>query len=126
MKTKSLNFIVPLVVYPFDLMVSFGETDDQLKKSMDRFDVEWSDNMKVTGLGLFYMTSKNQSLLRLKNIPSGDEDLGLLQHEIFHATTMILDRVGIKLKLLTSCEAYAYIIQFLTIEIYKKLPHFTK
>lgn len=33
MKKKSLNFIVPLVIYPFDVMVSIAETEGQLEKA---------------------------------------------------------------------------------------------
>lgn len=126
MKSKSLSFIVPLGVYPFDVLISFGQTDEQLKKVLAKYDAEWSDKMKVTGDGLFFINEKNQSMIRLKSIPVSDIEFGNLQHEIFHATTFILDRVGMKFKLLTSCEAYSYLAQFLTVEIYKKLPHYKK
>ncbi|MBP7109509.1 MAG: hypothetical protein KBA90_13210 [Chitinophagaceae bacterium] len=120
-KQKSLNFIIPLVVYPFDVMISFGETDEQLKKVMGKYDIEWSENMKVVGQGLFYMTDLNQSMIRLKKIPESSEDYGYLHHEIFHAVTYILNRVGMKLVLGKSCEAYSYLVGYITTEIYKKL-----
>lgn len=88
---------------------------------MAKYDVEWSDNMVLKGAGLFYMTEKNQSMIRLRDFPSDNIGLGYLQHEIFHATTFILDRIGMKLVLLESDEAYAYLAQFLTVEIYKRI-----
>ena len=125
-KHESLNFIVPLVVYPFDVLVSLGQTDEELKNVIAKYGVEWSDNMKIVGQGLFYMNPENQSIIRLKNVPVSCIDFGFLHHEIFHATTFILDRMGMKLALLKSDEAYAYLNQFLVVEIYKKLPWYKK
>ena len=121
MKQKSLNFIIPLVVYPFDVMVSFGESDKQLEMALGKYNIKWSDNMKVIGQGLFYMTESNQSIIRLKKVPQSDDEFGYLHHEIFHAVTYILDRVGMKLILGKSCEAYAYLTGYITEEIYKRL-----
>lgn len=126
MKNKSINFIVPLVIYPFDVMVSLGQSDEELKNTISKYDIDWSDNMKVKGSGLFYMSDRNQSLIRMKCIPESDIDFGYLQHEIFHAVTFILYRIGMKLVLLKSDEAFAYLCQFLTVEIYGKLPHYKK
>ena len=35
---KSKNFIVPLIVYPFDVMVLIGEDDDALEKKLSKSD----------------------------------------------------------------------------------------
>jgi len=121
MKSKSKNFIIPLVVYPFDVMVSLGETDDQLKNVLTKLNVEWEDLMKCEGKGRFIMNGKNQSIIRTSFYPKTCEDYGHLQHEIFHAITFIMSRVGMKLKLLQNDEAYAYLICYLTTEIYKKI-----
>lgn len=121
MKSKKLNFIIPLVVYPFDVMVSLGESDEDLKKAMQKFNVDWSDNMKCVGQGLFYMTQQNQSLIRTWNYPKTPEDYGSLQHEIFHCVTVLLDKMGMKFIPLKSDEAYAYLVGYLTTEIYKKI-----
>lgn len=121
MKNKKLNFIIPLVVYPFDVMVSLGQTDEELKVSMAKYNVDWSDKMKCTGKGLFYMTKENQSLIRQWNYPTTPEDYGSVQHEIFHCVTHILDRIGMKLVLYKSDEAYSYMVGFLTTEIYKRI-----
>lgn len=121
MKSKKLNFIIPLVVYPFDVMISIGQTDAELKKIIEKTTTEWNDNMKCVGKGLFYMTKENQSLIRLWNYPTTNEDYGTLQHEIFHCVTHILDRVGMKFVLQKSDEAYSYLVGYLTTEIYKRL-----
>lgn len=116
-----MNFIVPLVVFPFDVMVSLGETDEQIKKALGKFDIEWKDEMQCFGQGRFFMTENNQSVIRTKVFPTSCEDYGHLQHEIFHSVTMLLDRIGMVFKPLESDECYAYLIGYLTTEIYKKI-----
>lgn len=121
MRKKASNFIIPLEVYPFDVMVSIGQTDAELKKSLERKSVEWEDKMCLKGNGLFYMNSQNQSIIRVRFIPVNPVDYGVLQHEIFHAVTFILDRIGMKFMLLKSDEAYAYLVGYLTEQIYTRL-----
>jgi len=35
-KQKSLMFVVPLVVYPFDILVAFNKTDEQVNAKLKR------------------------------------------------------------------------------------------
>ncbi len=118
---KSKNFIIPLVIYPLDVMVSLGETDNQLKDSLSKTETEWDDNMTITGTGRFVMNDDWTSIIRTKVYPITTEHYGILQHEIFHAVMVMLDRVGMKFVILKSDEAYAYLIQYLTTKIYEQL-----
>jgi hypothetical protein len=102
-------------------MVSIGQSDEQLKKSLKPYGIEWSDSMKCSGMGRSVMLDTNQSLIRLYNYPENNLDMGTLQHEIFHCVTFIMDRIGMKFKLMQSDEAYAYLIGYLTKEIYDRL-----
>lgn len=120
MANKKINFIIPLVIYPFDVMISIGQSDDELTKSLSKFNCEWDDKMACEGNGRFYMSGLNQSLIRLSNYPETYFELGTLAHEIFHCVTYILDRVGMKFMLSKSDEAYSYLIGYITTEIYKK------
>lgn len=124
-KNKSINFIVPLVLYPFDVMVSMGQTDDELEKIFDKYlikadDITWRWHNE-TAQGRFCILSSNQGLIKLRKIPQTPEEYGFLQHEIFHYVTHILDRIGMKLILMKSDEAYAYMIGYLTKIIYEKI-----
>lgn len=121
MRKKSLNFIVELVVYPFDVMVSIGETDEEVKRKLKKYDVQWDESLTMHGIGKFLINKENKSLIRLKHYPQLPMDYGTLQHEIFHAVTWILDRCGMKFKLGTSDEAYSYLVGYLTKEIYKRI-----
>lgn len=119
---KSDNFVIPLVIYPFDIMVSLGETDEQLRKTWEgKYKLEWREDMILKGNGNCLITEDNQTLIRTRYYPADNQDCGILQHEIFHAVSMVLDRMGIKLDIMVSDEAYAYLIGYLTKQIYDKI-----
>lgn len=126
MKSKKLNFIVPLIVYPFDVMVSFGESNEEIDKHLKKYgltsdDVSLATYTSKTVQGRTVMFASNQTLIRLNQIPKTDIEFGNLAHEIFHAVSYIMHRIGMPLKIKKSDEAYAYLISYLTEEIYKKL-----
>jgi hypothetical protein len=121
MRNKRLNSIIPLIVYPFDVMISLGQSDQELKKSISKFSIEWDENMKCVGAGRFILLPTNQSIIRLSDYPETCEHYGALQHEIFHCVTMVLDRIGMKFIPLKSDEAYSYLIGYLTTEVYKRI-----
>lgn len=121
---RSLNFIVPLVVYPFDVMISIAETDEQLRKSFKKYSIEEDELWKwphETAEGRFCLFPTNQGLIRLRRLPKTPQQYGYIQHEIFHYVTSVLDRIGMKLIIQESDEAYAYLIGYLTTEIYKRI-----
>lgn len=121
----SKNFIIELVVYPLDIMVSVGESDNTLFAKLKKFDVAEKDLKSAkydsNGQARFCLFTGGQSLIRICKTPKTPEDYGDLQHEIFHAVSCILDRIGMKLVILKSDEAYAYLTGYLVTEIYKRL-----
>lgn len=121
-KKKSLNVVIPLVVYPFDVMLSIGQTDQELRDVLSKFGCDWPDLLVLppTGLGRTVMTDSNHTIIRLNEWPVTCNQYGTLAHEIFHAVDFIFRRIGITLSE-DSDEAYAYMIGYLTEEIYKKL-----
>lgn len=126
LKSKGSNFIIPLVVYPFDVMISIGETNEDIDKRFKKYnltaeDISLATFTSHTVQGRTVMFSSNQTLIRLRNFPKSPVDYGNLQHEIFHAVTFVMDRIGMVLKVEESDEAYAYLIGYLTREIYKRL-----
>lgn len=124
MKKKSLNFIVSLIVYPFDVMVSLGETDKQITDKLKKIGITDKEELAAVvmkGIGRYCMFNNNSSLIRLWNYPEFAADYGTLAHEIFHAVTYILGETGMEFRLKTSDEAYSYLVGYLTTEIYKKL-----
>lgn len=117
---KILFFTVPLIIYPFHLFVSIGRDDDELELLLQRkgytikLDKEHLYDAAVTN-----MFENGNSMIRLYKYPETPSDYGNLAHEIFHVAENTLEFVGMKL-CPQSCEAYAYLIGYLTAEIYRK------
>lgn len=116
------NFIIPLVIYPFDVMVSLGETDEELKKAFKKHkQFEHEDYFKhEMKYGRSSLLPNGNTVIRMKFYPANDYGFGSLAHEIFHTVMKVFDIVGIKW-CDESDEAYAYCISYLTTEIYKRL-----
>lgn len=130
MNKKPLNFILPLIVYPFPIMISIGENDDSLKKALKKY--IWDENIRKeveadvlnigsTVRGRVVMTTCNRSIVRIAEYPKSPEDFGNLAHEIFHTVVFILDRAGVSFFSGQPNEAYAYLIGYITTEIHKKI-----
>jgi hypothetical protein len=124
MKPKALNFIIPLQVYPFDVMVSLGEKDTDLIAKLNKMGVDTTDkgitDYTPSARGRCIMFEGGQTLIRIYRYDKSCDFYGHLAHEIFHAVEFIMDRIGMKL-VRESDEAYAYLISYLTTEIHKRL-----
>lgn len=119
---KSKNFIIPYVIYPFDIMFSFGETDIQLYSKLKREGITDFSDCDIGGItkARTVMFKEGPTLIRMRHIPKSPEDFGHLQHEIFHAVDFLFMRISIEL-CDKSGEAYAYLIQYLTEQVYKRI-----
>ena len=120
------NFVLKMDLYGFDVMVSVDESDKVLVEKLMSHGNTSEDchellNMPTTTRGRCVMLITNHTVIRLKILPDKYELMGVVAHEVFHATTFIMDKIGMKLKINVSDEAYAYMIGFLTKSIYKKL-----
>lgn len=117
------NFIIPLVIYPYDVMFSVGETDKQFKKSVKkRLRKEFYADLVDDEICSFTESHRGrtwhnliggQTIIRLPKHPNNCEEFGTLSHEIFHAVVYIMERIGMKLSG-SSDEAYAYLIGYIT------------
>lgn len=113
-------FIVKLIIYPFDVLVSIGHTDKELQKILNNLGVfEGFDEliMNETTRGRTLMLDSNQTIIRLKFNKNRNEFISLISHEIFHAVTFVLYKIGLEFDINKSDEAYAYLIEYLTKQI---------
>ena len=91
----------------------------KLSKHLPKSDIAYLKTLSFKE-GKSIMFPGGQTLLWLKDKPNSISSLATLNHEIFHCTCFILERVGI-IYSNDSDEAYAYLIEYLTKQIYNKL-----
>jgi hypothetical protein len=127
MKKKPSNFIIPYQIYPIDLMVSVGEDYNVLYKILEKHlpkeyhsEIDLCRFESENVLARVVMFTNNASLIRIRRKPKTPLDYGTLQHEIFHAVEYMMNRIGVK-HTVECGEAYAYMIGYLTEQIYKNL-----
>jgi hypothetical protein len=123
---KENYFIVNLVVYPFDIMFSIDETDEVLFKRLKKYkntqkECESRLTMSNTVKGRTVMLQSNQTIIRLRKQRLEHSTYGTLSHEIFHAITFILDKIGMTFNIDYNDEGYAYLIEYVTKEAYKNI-----
>lgn len=123
-KSKTLNHILKLHIYPFDIMFSFNQSDKELIKVLDEYGIDHADHPwkfeSDNVMGRTCIFNSGQTLIRLPYFPETCEHYGSLQHEIFHAVEFLFYRLNMKLAK-GSGEAYAHLIGYITKAIYEKI-----
>lgn len=118
-------FILPLVAYPFEILVSMDEEDEIVRKRLIKYgddEEEIKYALEMQGVGRFCLLEKNtHCIIGIKSLPNKYKLMGVIAHEVFHCVTILLDHIGMKMILETSDEAYAYLTGYICEEIYRKL-----
>lgn len=113
-----MNFKIPLVIYPYNVLFYFGEDLKGFCKTK-KIEYKWKEvDDQTEGLTLF--TDSDIVIISMDYVPTDSHGYSVLQHEIFHAVSFTLRSVGINLTEDTE-EAYAYLIDYLTKQCYTKL-----
>lgn len=130
---KRLNTIIQIGHYPFDLMLSFHESDEQFIESLKKFGVYDINDPSVRLVaemeklceadGRYLMFRGHQSVIRLTRFPQKGRatDMALLNHELLHAVHFFCAEVLNAPLNEDTAEVYAYLFQYLTEEIYKHI-----
>lgn len=122
-KLKSKLFIIHAGTYPYDIVCFFGDDKKPLLQKI-KYSLTASEYVEVADAtikhGRVYIFQSGVSLLWLPKVPKTIEELGHLNHEIFHAVDEILRRIGIELTG-SSCEAYAYLLEYVSVKIWSEL-----
>ena len=110
-------FVISCVIFPYDVMILFNLQYPDLEKTLKRhLPIDVHNEIKAFDSDYDATTvlfSTGQTCIHFRK-----KTAGVVAHEIFHAVHFILDRLGMKLTV-ESGEAYAYLIQYLTNEVYK-------
>ena len=119
-----MNFIIPLVIYPFDIMVSIDESDKQLAEELKKFGIKknllGAISMPKTGSGKCIMFESNRTLIRLKRGNDKNLFISKIAHESLHAVSFIFQVIGIKLTD-ESEEAYTYLLDYIILQILNRI-----
>lgn len=110
--------IIPLDVYGHDIVVSIGQSDDDLyeeiKENISKKDFDkYMANQKA--IATTHKLRTGAILIRFKD---NIDNPGIIAHEAFHAIVFLFKKIGIEYAY-ESEEAYAYTLEYLTNQILK-------
>lgn len=124
--TKGI-FVIPLVIYPYKVIVSYGQTDKEIRNSLLELNVDEKSIKDVTSYHIStyngictYPDSKLQIIIRIQKGMDKITEFGTIVHEVTHATFFMFKDLGAKLSS-SSDEFYCYMNQYLVMEIMKSL-----
>jgi len=110
--------IIPLDVYGHDIVISIGQSDDdlyeQIKENISRkqFDKHMANQKSIATT---HKLKTGSILIRFRD---DIDDPGIVAHEAFHAVVFLFKKIGIDF-VYESEEAYAYTLEYLTNQILK-------
>lgn len=110
--------IIPLDVYGHDIVVSIGQSDDDLYKRIEENISKKDFDKYVANQKAIATTHKLRTggiLIRFKD---NIDNPGIVAHEAFHAIVFLFKKIGIEYAY-ESEEAYAYTLEYLTNQILK-------
>jgi hypothetical protein len=110
--------VIPLDVYGHDIVVSIGESDEnlyeQIKENVSKKDFDkYMSNQK--SIATTHKLRTGGILIRFKD---NIDNPGIVAHEAFHAVVFLFKKIGIEY-CYKSEEAYAYTLEYLVNEILK-------
>jgi hypothetical protein len=110
--------IIPIDVYGHDIVVSIGQSDDDLYEqiqeniSRKQFDKHMANQKAIATT---HKLKTGAILIRFKD---NIDDAGIVAHEALHAVVFLFKKIGIDFTY-ESEEAYAYTLEYLTNQILK-------
>ena len=123
-KMKNIFKVIKGTVYPFDVLISINQTDDEFYSEVGHLSDDDLEsvflNLDETVLARSYITKNNVSIIRFMNLDKENIPHGLISHEALHITSYILKRVGIDFNFETE-EAYAYFLNYIVDNIYSTI-----
>ena len=127
-KNKSIEpygFTLKFGHYPHELYISFGESFDEVNNIIHKTDPDFDANKELNDVtiqgkinGRMLKFSSGKTMIYLTHVPSTDNprDMGILIHELQHALSYHFRDLKTPLSDDTE-EVYAYMMQFLLVEI---------
>ena len=127
MKRVAKHFIVDHGTYPFDVLVCFDMSDDEVEEALNKLGHEINEEekevIKCIGEGRTVMLETGQTVLRVNT--TKEKFHARLAHEVFHAVEFLFEKINLPHDIQHG-EAYAYQIDYLTEQIYRAIKHNVK
>lgn len=130
MAVNKAFFLVELAVFDYDIIVSCGQSNKEIYKSLLEIPGGKKHLIKEFKYGIenppsaadayCIILDNGCTLLRLFDYPKKASDYGVLMHEVLHSIATPLRRRGLKLSN-KSEEAYAYAIGYVSEKIFAQL-----
>jgi hypothetical protein len=108
------HFVIKPDIYPFDILISVEESDETLysyiNKNYPTLTGDDKKELKMVGNGrCILLFEQRLIIIRLLRLPKKYDMMDVITHETFHAITFLMWRIGMKLEINVSDEAYAYL-----------------
>jgi len=110
--------IIPLDVYGHDIVVSIGQSDEDLYKEIKENISEKDFKKHMANQKAIATTHKMRSGCILIRFKDDIDNPGIVAHEALHAVVFLFKKIGIDFAY-ESEEAYAYTLEYLTNQILK-------
>lgn len=110
--------IIPLDVFGHDIVVSIGQTDEDLYELIRENISKKKFNKIIANQTSIATTYKLKTGCILIRFTDNIDNPGIVAHESFHAIVYLFEKIGIEYAY-QSEEAYAYTLEYLTNQILK-------
>ena len=110
--------VIPIDVYGHDIVVSIGQSDDDLYEHIRENISKKKFDKKMTNQKSIATTFKLKTGCILIRFKDDIDNPGIVAHEAFHAIVYLFEKIGIEYAY-ESEEAYAYTLEYLTNQILK-------
>lgn len=110
--------VIPIDVYGHDIVVSIGQSDDDLYEHIRENISEKKFNKTIANQTSIATTFKLKTGCILIRFKDNINNPGIVAHEAFHAIVYLFEKIGIEYAY-ESEEAYAYALEYLTNQILK-------
>lgn len=111
-------------LYPLVLVVMINDTDEKCFKNLTKIGITEEDartmNMKPDEVGRTVLFGRSLGVIRINRKIGTPEFHSTLNHELLHIVLPFLTSIGMKYDH-NSEEAFAYLMGYLSFNIYKKL-----
>ncbi len=124
---RAVIFRFPLRVYPFEVVVAFGCKDTEVVRYITKLndgqpllertkaDIRMDDG---AGGKTVHFTD-GDCLIRLRRVPKTPAGRGILAHEVSHVVEYVMEKIGMP-HAHDSREAWAYLTEYITEQIYQR------